>query len=95
MNTLLNRVTELRERQRGFEREVRKHADFCNFVVTLLETHGVNTVGDLPMEAQHAIAERSVRLTPESELELEKRELERLNQELLAQLPPDFWGMPQ
>jgi hypothetical protein len=89
--SLLSRASELQQRGLALERKSREHTNFCEYVVALLEMHRAERVCDLPMEDQHAVAERGMRLTPASELESESAELERLGQELFAQLPPDFF----
>ena len=93
--SLLDRFSKLRQRRIALQRKCSEHKNLNEYVIGVLETHGVNCVGDLPMAEQHAVAERLKPLGQESDLESEIAELERLSCELWAQLPLDIFGSPQ
>jgi hypothetical protein len=89
--SLLNRAVDLRRRMAAFQQNEHDHAVFCKSVIALLEKRCVGTISELPVADKQLLAERGALLIPDIELESERTELERLQCELLAQLPPDVF----
>ncbi len=80
----------LQQRGEVLARKCEEHKAFAQFVVALLTERGANTISELPVADQMALAERGAGLSLGTDLEAEQAELERLHGELWAQLPPDF-----
>lgn len=89
--SLFDYVCKREQRYAALRQKIDAHRVFLEHVEALIETHGVETTGDLPPKEQHDIAERDALLTPPSDLELEREELRQLDQVLKEQLPSHFF----